>query len=85
MAKMRIEFNPEAFQALLTGPEVQADLARRPSAIAAAAGEHFAAQQKIGTAHGGMRVIATVAPSDKEGIKLEAEEKVLTRALGAGR
>ena len=85
MGKMRIEFNSAGFQALLSGPEVRADIERRTRAIADAAGENFEAQVKVGMAHGGMRVIGTVAPTSFKGVKEESEHKVLTSALGAGR
>lgn len=84
MPSVRIEMNSDGFRAILTGPEVAADLQRRADAIAAAAGEGMSAEVIRG-GYGGGRSVAIVATDTVEAMIAEATERALTRALGAGR
>lgn len=82
MAKnVRIKLNRKGVQALLRGPEIQADLERRANAIAAAAGPGF----DVDTFVGRNRARADVATGTHEARKAEATNRVLTRAIDAGR
>lgn len=81
MAKTKIVLNGAGFKALLTSPEVQADLDRRAAAIAAAAGPGNAVQSRPS----GNRGRATVYTESVEAKRAEAEDRALTRAIDAGR
>lgn len=77
----KLEFHGPAFRALNRSPKVLADLERRARAIAGAAGEGVGVQASVGA----NRARATVATETREAAVREAEEKTLTRAIGAGR
>lgn len=67
--------------AILKSDSVRADLQRRASAIAAAAGPGFVATVKYGRD----RNLANVHAETDEARRAEAEDRALTRALDAGR
>ncbi|MGQ7313375.1 hypothetical protein ACUOFU_16840 [Microbacterium arabinogalactanolyticum] len=78
---MRIKINRAGVVALLTSPEVSADLTRRGNAIAAAAGDGVETQ----TARNRDRAVAFVRTETFEARKAEATDRSLTRAIDAGR
>ena len=81
---MRIKINSDAVRALLTSPEVAADLQRRAENIAAAAGgeaEGFEARQTGGKSRARSIVITTTHAAKAR----EARDRTLTRAIDAGR
>lgn len=80
-AKVTVKINRAGVRALLTGPEMQADLARRAAAIAEAAGEGMVADAGVT----GSRARAAVITQSVEAMRAEAEDRALTRALDAGR
>ncbi|AYN56828.1 hypothetical protein PBI_ANDREW_11 [Arthrobacter phage Andrew] len=77
----RIVFKSAGFRRILRSQAVMADLARRGSAIAAAAGEGVGLQRTMGA----NRARVTVATETREAAEREATDKTLTRAIGAGR
>jgi len=80
----RLELNSAGVRELLKSPEVQADLARRAGAIAAQAsqsGGQFGSNVQVGATRA--RAIAFTA--DAHAQELEARDRVLTRAVDAGR
>ena len=79
--KVRIEMNAKAIRKLLRSPEVRADLERRARNIANAAGKGFAADSIVTS----KRARAMVYTSSYEGMRAEAEQRALTRAIDAGR
>lgn len=81
MAKIRIEMNRKGVEELLKSAEVQADLERRAKAIAAEAGPGMEVDVRVGKT----RARASVRTADFEAIRAEATDKVLTRAIDAGR
>lgn len=81
MAGIRVKLKISGVRQTLKGQDVQSDLARRASRIAAAAGEGFEAVVKPHR----YTARAFVQSTGVEGDKREAESKVLTRALDAGR
>lgn len=78
---MKIELNRDGVRQLLTGPEIEADLAARAERIAAAAGDGFEASTTIGRTRARASVISTTAAA----IVAEANDHVLTTAIDAGR
>lgn len=80
-SSLRIELNKAGVRALLVSPEIQADLKTRADRIAQAAGEGFEAE--VGT--GANRARAIVRTATFEARRAEARDRVLTRALDAGR
>jgi len=82
--KIRWEFKSKGFREVLFSPGVKADLERRGQAIAAAAGEGFAAETFSG-GYGGGRPIVVVRSTTREADLAEAENKALSKAIDAGR
>lgn len=80
---IRIEMDQAAIRAFLQGPEVQNELRDRAEAIAAAAGsdEDFEVEVRVGAT----RARASVRTASYAGMRAEATDRVLTRALDAGR
>lgn len=78
---MRIKINRAGVVALLTSPEVTADLRRRGNAIAAAAGDGVEVQ----TTRNRDRAVVFVRTATFEAKKAEATDRSLTRAIDAGR
>lgn len=84
----KIVWNSAGFRQILRSRAVVADLAERGRRIAAAAQAGApAAADGFGyqTAVGANRVRVTVATETRAGAEAEATDKVLTRAIGAGR
>lgn len=79
--RSRIVFHYAAFNALRKSAEVRADLRRRAEAIAEAAGEGFEVNERFGKS----RARASVRAETFEARKAEAQDKVLTAAIDAGR
>lgn len=77
----KIEYHGAAFRALNRSKDVLADLTRRGQNIAGAAGEGVGIQASVGA----NRARVTVATETREAAVREAEEKTLTRSIGAGR
>lgn len=86
---VRIELNRKGVQALLSGPEVTADLARRAVAVAAAAdaaaGDGALHRVEIEAGGGTRRSRAAVITQNAAAREGEAVNRTLTSALGAGR
>lgn len=78
---MRIELNRAGVAALLKSPEVAADLEQRAERIARAAGDGMEANGAIGAT----RARAEVVTATTEARLAEARDRVLTRAIDAGR
>lgn len=78
---MRIKIHRPAVVALLTSGEVYADLSSRGKAIADAAGDGV----EITTTRNRDRVVVFVRTETDAAKKAEAENRTLTRAIGAGR
>lgn len=86
MAKMRVKWNLREWAKLRNSAEVRADLDRRASAIAAAAGEGFTRRQaQPGTKGRSPRARASVGTTDVKSRRKQSQDNVLQRALGAGR
>lgn len=81
MARARIKLNRAGVRALLRDPKVEADLARRARAIAAAAGPGHQVDSSIGR----NRARAAVITETVEAKLAEATDRDLTRAIDAGR
>jgi hypothetical protein len=77
----KLVFKTAGFRQILRSGAARADVTRRANAMAAAAGEGFGVEVSTGA----NRVRATVATESWEAAKAEATDKVLTRAIGAGR
>jgi hypothetical protein len=84
MAVTRWEFSSKGFRAVLNSPGVEADIASRAHAIANAAGEGFEARVFKG-GYGGGRPIGVVAATTAGARNAEAEDKVLSSSIDAGR
>lgn len=82
---MRIEMNHDGFAQLLSSPEVTADIERRTAAIAAAAGEGFEHEVKVGRRHGSARAVGMVWAATDKARRAEAADRVLTSAIGGAR
>jgi len=83
--KIRIVMNPAGVDALLKSAEVQDDLRRRAQNIADAAGEYQGDHFEVDVRVGRTRARASVRTASYEAMLAEARDKVLTRALDAGR
>lgn len=77
----KLVFKTAGFRKILRSGEARADVTRRANAMASAAGPGFGVEVSAGS----NRVRATVATETWEAAKAEATNKVLTRAIGAGR
>lgn len=77
----KIEYHGAAFRALNRSKDVLGDLTRRGQSIAGAAGEGVGIRASVGA----NRARVTVATETREAAVREAEEKTLTRSIGAGR
>lgn len=83
-SNVRIEVNYAAVGQLLKGSEIQADLDRRAATIAAAAsasGGKFGHNVQVGKS----RARAIVFTEDFDAMRAEATDRVLTKAVDAGR
>lgn len=78
---LRVEINKAAIRALLTSPEVSADLSSRGNAIAGAAGDGV----EVTTTRNRDRVVVFVRTETVQAMKSEAVDRSLTRAISAGR
>lgn len=88
MARVTVKLNKAGFAALRNSPEVMADLNRRATRIANAAGEGFAArldQRGSSSMSSRPRARASVGTTDAKSIRKNAKENTLMRALDAGR
>lgn len=84
--KIRIELNTAEVRSLLTSPEVQADIARRCAAIAAAANTNrFGGVFGHDVVVGKSRAHGMVWTDDPDAMLAEAVDRSLTRAIDAGR
>lgn len=81
MAKVKIKFNRAGFNAARRDPAVKADIHRRAQAIANAAGEGFVVIDTDNAGRSGSMVVAETF----EARRAEATDKVLTKAIDAGR
>lgn len=79
--RMRLEFNYPGFDQLRKSDPVRAELRRRANLIAAEAGEGFEVTEHVGP----HRARASVRAATWDAKRAEATDKVLTRALDAGR
>lgn len=79
--KVKVVYKSAGFRKILRSQAAVADVARRGRAIERAAGEGFTTETKVGP----NRARATVMAAAYDARKAEAEDKVLTRAIGAGR
>lgn len=77
----RIEFNYAAFDRARLSPNVAADIFRRATDIATAAGDGM----MVKTGSNSSRVWALVYTGTREAMEAEAEDKALTMAIDAGR
>jgi hypothetical protein len=83
--KLRIEFNREEFQRVLNSDGVRARIESMAGNVAAQAGDGFEASVIEGAFGGSPRPIGIVRAATREAKLAEAEDKVLTQALGAAR
>jgi len=81
MADIVVELNRAGVRDLLRSDEVEADLRRRATAIAAAAGDGY----EVEMFRGQNRWRATVRTADEVARRDEAENRTLTAAIDAGR
>jgi hypothetical protein len=77
----KVKLNNAGVRALLTSPEVVADLKRRAEAIAAAAGPGMEVDEAIGP----KRARVSVRTATFEAIIAESKDRDLTSAIDAGR
>lgn len=75
----KIKFDSAGFRAILTGGEVQADIASRIQRIESAAGEGFEGSVTVGA----NRVRGSVVTASGEARREEAKNGTLSRAIGA--
>lgn len=80
---LRIKINSDAVRALLQSAEVASELERRGNAIVEAAGG--APDFEVQSTKNRDRAVAFVRTASSKGKKAEAEDRVLTRAIDAGR
>lgn len=86
MAKIKIELNRAEVRNLLTSTEVQADISRRCTAIAAAANTNrFGGVFGHDVVVGRSRAHGMVWTDDPDAMLAEAVDRSLTRAIDAGR
>lgn len=78
---VRVVLNSSSHRALLRSAAVQAELVRHAEPVAAAAGEGFEVDAGVGP----NRARASVRSTTRAAREAEAIDKVLTRAIGAGR
>lgn len=81
MKKVKLEFNRAGFNAVRHDPAIVADIRRRAEAIAAQAGDGFEVIETDNASRAGALVVATTYAARKA----EATDKVLTKAIDAGR
>lgn len=79
--RIRVQLNRAGVRELLRSSEVRADLERRASAIARAAGDGMETDSEVGP----NRARASVRTATSEAVKAEAEHRSLTSAIDAGR
>lgn len=84
-AKIRLELNHAGFQAILQSQAVMDDLVARGQRIQAAAGPEFDLHSGVRRLLGASRARVIVAANSREARELEATDKSLTSAIGAGR
>lgn len=77
---MKVNLNIGGFDRLRNEPKVKADLQRRANEVAKRAGAGF----EVRNASGQKRARYTVTPTTAAARKAEAQNKVLSKALGAG-
>ncbi|WP_066041907.1 hypothetical protein [Herbiconiux solani] len=89
MAKVtKIKVSSSAVRQILQSDEVQADLQKRTRAIANAAGGEPDFKARVEVRQGSSklgRAMGFVTTATRKGRKAEAEDRKLTRAIGAGR
>lgn len=86
MSSIKIKLNPPGPRELMQGPEIQADIARRAAAIAAAAGSgRHGGEFGHDVVSGRTRVHGMVWTEDFDAMLAEAVDRALTRAVDAGR
>ena len=81
MVGIRVQMDHAGARQLLKSAEVQEDLKRRAEAIAQRAGAGFEAEVKVGRT----RAVASVTAETADAMRAEAADRVLTKALDAGR
>jgi hypothetical protein len=79
---VRIEMNPAGIRALLTDGGVAADMLRRATAVAEAAG---GTEDFVPSVYIGRRARASVITATQTAREAEATDLALTRAIDAGR
>lgn len=79
--RIRVKLNSAGVRALLRSSGVQADLRSRAQRIAARAGDGHT----VHTSQSAQRARAEVVTESFEAMMLEARDRNLTRAIGAGR
>ena len=85
-SKIKLKLNNRGFTALRNSPGVRAELDRRASLIAHAAGEGFTRRQaKPGSKGRNPRARASVGTNSWESMVAQSKDNVLQRALNAGR
>lgn len=78
---IRIKWNHDGFRQLLQSDGVLNDLQQRAERIAAAAGEGFEVEVRVGAT----RAHARVYSATPDAMRAEETDHVLTRAIDAGR
>ena len=78
---IRVKMDHAGARQLLKSVEVQEDLKRRVEAIAQRAGTGFEAEVKVGRT----RAVASVTAETADAMRAESKDRVLTKALDAGR
>lgn len=81
MANARVRMNDAEIKKLLKSPEVLADLERRARAVAAIAGDGMEVDSGVGPT----RARASVRTASIRAMRREARDRILLRALDAGR
>lgn len=85
-SKIKLKLSKRGFAALRNSAEVRAELDRRASRIAHAAGEGFTRRQaQPGTKGRNPRARASVGTNTAESRRRQSRDNVLQRALNAGR
>lgn len=82
--KVRIEHLSDGYKQVLTSDELKRELERRTKAIADAAGDGFEASVFEGK-FGGGRWVGMVEAKTSKARRAEAEDKALSKAIGAGK
>lgn len=78
MGKAKVELNLAGFHALRTSPEMQAILSTKAGEIRNRAGDGFSSGVKAGP----KTAVARVWPNGKEGMRAEAKNGALSKAVG---